>query len=166
MRDPGLAGDQPRTPARALARLANHALELLRRAARRVMRPARAIQRPPSARSLLGASVKPAPLPPMRCAVRGRETGCRLPLAHPQIDHQEDKLATTCRSEPSVSVNRHPGPPGEQWFLGRSTASGAARTSSQPLTTSPGTTTRRSPGPPWSTARALFAGSEAAQCLA
>src|SRR5215217_4894753 len=77
----------------------------------------------------------------MRCAVRGRETGCRLPLAHPHIDDQEDQLATTCRSEPSVSVNRHPGPPGEPWFLGRSTASGAARTSSQPLTTSPGTST-------------------------
>src|SRR5512132_3801043 len=47
----------------------------------------------------------------MRSAVRGRETGCRLPLAHPQINDQTDQLATTCRSEPSVSVNRHPGPP-------------------------------------------------------
>src|SRR5204863_5616879 len=106
-----LAGDQPRPPTGALARRANLALELRVRATRRTMRSTRAIQRPSTRSALLGGGVQPAPLPPMRSAVRGRETGCRLPLAHPNIDHQTDELATTCRSEPGVSVNRHPGPP-------------------------------------------------------
>jgi hypothetical protein len=102
VRDPGLAGDQPRSPAGALARLADPPLGLGIGAPRRAARTTRAIQRPSSRRPLLGRRLALAHRPPVSGGRRDREAGGRLPLGRSFTD-QPDPLAAPSRSELGVS---------------------------------------------------------------
>jgi hypothetical protein len=110
VRDPGLAGDQPRAPASALARRQHALLDRCWCAPGRSTRTARAIASPTSRLTRSRRSGQPSPLPAMRRRARNAQALGGAPFWPSQLTHDINKPAATSRSEPRVSV-RHPGPP-------------------------------------------------------
>ena len=142
MRDPGLAGDQPRPPARALARRADPRARARPACARgeRCGRLERSSAHAPDAALARRWPPTSAASTDARCPARDREAGCRLPLRPSHHQHQTNQLAATSRSEPRVSV-RPSGPSCLVWSWQDPQPQERPGRLPQPLTTSLGTST-------------------------
>src|SRR5262245_22763350 len=108
VRVPGLASDQPRSPARAAPSGADPRLLSRREKTRRAKRPRRAIrqtrQRPP----LLKRGLRPAPPPLARGRRRDTAASRRSTTRQTHLDIG-NKCPPTTESETSVTVKPHPG---------------------------------------------------------
>src|SRR5437764_13360137 len=136
----GLAGDQPRSPARATPERADPRLLTARQHPRAALRPRAAIVEAGLAAALLLTGLTPAMPPAVRRRRRHAERGRGRPQRHPPLDRQH-QLMTATQAELGVTVKLHPGPP-SRVSRGRPTASKEARTTSQPFTTCRGTSAR------------------------
>src|SRR3954470_18714873 len=121
----GLARDQSRAPAAAKARRADSLLLADRKQPGTAMRPRGAILETSIQRAILRARFAPATPPFTRSRRRNATTPCRFTTRRASLDVSHER-ATSGKSETSITVKSHPGPPSTA-SLARPTASKETR---------------------------------------
>lgn len=146
VRHPELGGDQPRTPARALASLTHSIMHLLAAASRLPVWHRRTILCPGTREPLLLARTAIALNPILHRGDRHTPPRRGLAAGHPLTQALLDQLDALPAGQPPTLV-QHPGPP-RRGSLEGPTASAVTRMPTQPFGTSLGTTTSPRRGSP------------------